>query len=568
MAPFNRRVVTALGFALLTASRGAHAYTIETAVTRGCHEQITADILRATRRALPGMTPPLPSTGDDKALIDDTPFTVPHDLGDIGAVTLLFGVRDNDVKVFAAMALDQLAALNADPTHQREHCLRLANQDEPSGSAEAVADCRAYIKETLLSALEGLDENGLPDPKRRDDLEVTLAIRGQVHVSVPRFYLRAGRALHAIEDSFTHSFRNRDDQNKITVVLNWVEYANKDLVESRDGPAHMTELDRCDDPDDLRKQKRLLAIDAGTQALSLLLSPGMDLDEKSAAIDTLLDEHVVFDSTSQCSEQNHWCDAPENAYRDSGCGCKTAVGTGSGKPWTVATWLALSIALYRFRRRRSARPRRHQAFGAIAAALFFLAQPRLAHAEGDAPPANFSPDSKGPLNALEGNSNSGALGTRDPSGAFFGRIGFGASYDKPGFAGGLGIRYQISKPFMIGLDSEINPWISLTPSRVRTGAWNSYVSIIRRFQLENAALNVRSQLGVGVSVLLIDLVGAPAGSFGPFFGLSLLGAEWKIHRGYYLTIDPTYIAFPVPHLTAAPFGYMQYRFQLGLEFGG
>jgi len=72
----------------------------------------------------------------------------------------------------------------------------------------------------------------------------------------------------------------------------------------------------------------------------------------------------------------------------------------------------------------------------------------------------------------------------------------------------------------------------------------------------------------GNSVLLTDLVGAPAGSTGPFLGLSFLGVEWKYAPGFYLTIDPTYIAFPIPHVTGAPFGYLQYRFLVGLEFGG
>ena len=69
-------------------------------------------------------------------------------------------------------------------------------------------------------------------------------------------------------------------------------------------------------------------------------------------------------------------------------------------------------------------------------------------------------------------------------------------------------------------------------------------------------------------MLLFDLVGAPAGISGPFVGLSLLGAEWKAAPGFYVTIDPTYIALPMPHLTGTPLLYAQYRFMLGVEFGG
>ncbi|HEX7671891.1 MAG TPA: hypothetical protein VF395_19990, partial [Polyangiaceae bacterium] len=241
---------------------------------------------------------PLASVGDDGALIDDVMFTVPADLNDIGAVTLLLGVRDNDVKSFAATALDQLSALNADPATQKEHCLRTAEQNEPSGSSAALDDCRAYIRAMLLSALDGLDAQGRPDESKRERLDVALAIRGQINVEVPMFYLRAGRALHAIEDSFTHSFRNVADRHKVTVVLNWIEYAENNLHENVDGPAHLQELDRCDDPDALRTERRHLAIEAGTAALIGLLDPAADAAVKARGIDALLNKYISFDTNA------------------------------------------------------------------------------------------------------------------------------------------------------------------------------------------------------------------------------------------------------------------------------
>jgi hypothetical protein len=121
---------------------------------------------------------------------------------------------------------------------------------------------------------------------------------------------------------------------------------------------------------------------------------------------------------------------------------------------------------------------------------------------------------------------------------------------------------------MLGLDAEWNPFLAVSPTRLRPGALNIYVSVIRRFQLKSESVNVRTTVALGASILLFDLVGAPAGGVGPFFGVSLLGVEWKAAPGFYLTLDPSYIAFPVPHLTGTPFGYLQYRFQVGLEFGG
>ncbi len=558
-------------------TRSAHAFTIETSVTKGCHEGVTEDILRQVRKATPQLATPLPTSQDDRALIDDVAFTVPSDLHDLAAVTLVLGVRDNDVKSFGAEALDQLAALNADPNSQKLHCLRSASEDEPGGSKAAVDDCRAFIKDNLLAALDGLNAKGLPDGTKRDTLTVTLAVRGQVSVSVPRFYLHLGRALHTIEDSFTHTFRNVDDPHKITVVLNWIDYANKTLDENRDGPAHTQELDRCDDPDKLRTERRKLAIEAGTAAVSLLLDATHDRAAKERAIDGMLDDYVSFDAKADCTPANHWCDAPENAYTNAGCGCRTA---GSGSSRSPSSSLAAGfvgvLAWARRRRiqpgsgrraRRLLRAARGVSVLTLMVGLGLCCAPRAALAEKPAKSANRD-ENKGPLKALEGKSNSGAPNTVDTAGAFFGRLALGASYDKPGFSGGLGARYQLGRPWMLGFDAEINPFLTKTPSRLRTGVLNTYVSLIRRFQLKNDSLNVRSQIGLGASFLLIDLVGAPAGSFGPFFGLSFLGVEWKMARGFYLTIDPTYLAFPVPHLTGAPFGYLQYRFLVGLEFGG
>jgi hypothetical protein len=197
------------------------------------------------------------------------------------------------------------------------------------------------------------------------------------------------------------------------------------------------------------------------------------------------------------------------------------------------------------------------------AALAFASSPRSAQAQ-DRETGGVT----APLDALSGSSSSAVRGHKDTAGAFFGRVALGASYDKPGFSGGLGLRYQLSQSFMIGFDGEWNPWLAITPGKLRTGAANGYFSLIRRFQLRYASVNVRTTLSLGGSYLLFDLVGARKGSFGPYFGLSLLGVEWKMARGFYLTIDPTNFSFPVPHITGVPFGYWQYRFLLGVEFGG
>ena len=100
----------------------AHAYTISSAITAGCHEKITTDALRAVRLDLATATP-LPADENDRALITDLEFVPASDMTDLGGATLLVGVRDNDLKGRDSGDLSQLALVHGDPSAQREHCL-------------------------------------------------------------------------------------------------------------------------------------------------------------------------------------------------------------------------------------------------------------------------------------------------------------------------------------------------------------------------------------------------------------------------------------------------------------
>jgi hypothetical protein len=548
---FGRAAGLALG--TLCAASSAQAYTVQSEATKGCHERVTREAWQATQSALPETTGALPSSGDDAALIADLNFDVPKSQRSIGVVTLLLGVRDNDVKQHGPNDLESLSPIASDPKLQAEHCLRAPDQDEPNGSRDAVAACREYIRNQLLAALDGLDEAGRPDARNREKLSVALAIRGTIDVSVPKFFLHAGRALHALEDSFTHTFRDPKDPRKIRVVVNFVEYSEGKLDESRDGPAHASELDQCDDADELRTERHQLAVAAGAQALSALLDPKLDRAAKERAIDQTLDDYVSYDTQARCNADNHWCDAPELVYGSPALGCSAMPGSvGRSVPWLCALVLA-AVWLQR---------RRWRGFQRLAIVLALLGGARTASAQEPAPATDSSD------NTSNSSITNAPIKPPDRPGAFFGRAALGASYDHTAFSGGLGARYQLSEKWMLGFDAEWNPYLAITPGKVRAGSANAYFSLIRRYQLVRASVNIRTTASVGGSMLLFDLVGADKYSFGPFLGISFLGAEWKASRGVYLTIDPTYIALPIPSVTGIPFMYVQYRFLLGLELGG
>ncbi len=603
-------LASAVSFTLLPAT--ASAYTISNELSKGCHEDITSAALRSVRTTVPAAAP-LPTTADETALVDDLQFSPDPDMRDLGSATLLAAVRDNDLKGRASDDLSALAEVHGDPAGQEEHCLRASDQKEPGGTQAAVAACRAFIRGKALEAIAGLGANGAPDLGVRTTLTVYLSVRGTVHAPLPTYYVSAGQGIHAIEDSFTHTYRSADG-HKITVALDWLNEVNGTLVESRDGPGHAKALDRCDDVDAIRKTRRLLAIEATTAFLRATLEPGT-VAQKMANIDAMLDTYVAFQPG--CTFDNHWCDAPEAQYKDSvGCGCRLgAVDGGDGAVLGVGA-LAVLALLRRGRRRGGVRVA-GAALG-VGLAAFIASSTARAAPEPPAPtttttttPAHPATGTKPatpettiktttlpsdtpntpPTTAVvkvtptttttvvvaptqaDGQAPAPAIvvpvkepGPANPSQLAFGAYaGLSTSVNKPAGAFAGGARLRISKAWTVGLDGEWNPWIAFNGSAVRKGAVNIYGTAILRFPLAYENFNLRVSGSLGTSYLLTNFYGAPSGSIGLYLGANPLGIEWKLSRIFYLIINPIGFALPVPQLKGVPLLYPQYRGTIGLE---
>ena len=571
----------ALGLAAATAATAApaHAYSYESAISVGCHERIAMITLRAVRTMLP-TAPVIAPDANDTALIKDVPYALDGDMKDLTGATLTIGVRDNDLKGRGPTQLDQLAEIHGNPAGQREHCLRAIEEDEPNGSPRALEDCKVFIRERVAAALDGIDADGFPDPAIREDIAVTLELRGAVTANLPKFWLEIGKAMHTLQDSFTHTFRT-PDRMKVRTVLNWIEYVNKNEVESRDGPVHRNGMDQCDNLDDLRT----LNIDTATQAsidlLKTTLDPALNRAQKLAAVDVLLDKYISYEAG--CTFDNGWCDAPERQYQvAAGCGCST-VGSGSGGALAVGGFAFGAMFLARRRRRR---------LGAAAASALgligALAFPGVARAQSasdvpsDAPPATTTtpatktpaaeapkeptkPEEK-PITGVPTTTERKSEIVEKKHTSFFGiYAAVSGSVTDPALSPQLGVRFRLSERWTVGVDGEVNGWYGVHTGQFRTGAFNGYATVIFRTPLRFESVNLRTTANLGTSVLLIDLYGAPRGSVGIFAGLVPLGVEWKLSSSLYVIFDALGIALPVPHLTGAPFAYPQYRTSLGLE---
>jgi hypothetical protein len=557
-APGGAAAAILLGLVAIPGS--APAYTVSTLASPGCHEKITSAALRAVRLDLQTAAP-LPMTSNERALADDLEFTPDGDMDDLGGVTLLVSVRDNDLKGRASADLVQLAGVHGNPDNQDEHCLRNKTQDEPGGSEAAVHDCRVFIRGRIVEALEGLGPSGAPDPARRTSLPLHLSLRGHVNAPLPTYYVRMGQALHAVEDSFTHTYRTADGM-KITVALNWIDDADRTHLESRDGPAHAADLDVCDDPDALRTSKRELATAASTALLRATLDPLKSRDERMATVDGILDTYLSY--SPGCTFDNKWCDAPERQYRNPK---QTFLGCSSGGAGGVLAGLLALLVLGAPARRRS----RAAALVALLVTAGGIAlpagsaraaepsQPPAQAAEKAAPAETHAPPPPVTVPVPQ-------PGPRDPSeGAWGAYLGASGSVDKPALAGQLGVRRRMSTHWTLGWDVEWNPWFSLYgPRALKAGTFNTYGTVILRFPLAYENFNLRTTLNLGVSYLLFDLYGAPKGSLGFYGAISPLGLEWKLSRRFLLIINPLNIALPIPQLRGVPLSYPQYRVSIGL----
>ena len=299
-----------LGFAL-SPIRVADAWSIGSQLDNlGCHERVTAEALRRVRVVV-STAPVLVPTRDEAALIDAVQFAPPEDLvHDLGGMSLLLGVRDNDLKGQDPLDILRLVEVHGDPDTQQEHCIRDLDDDNSAGNVSALLACRAFIVDTATEALAGLGADGVVDPINRMPLQVHVSFAGKVTPSLPLFYVKMGQALHALEDGFTHTYRMPDGSH-VTVVLNYVEYVTGGSPDvARDGPDHLSALDHCDTLDPTVVRNYQMAIDASTELMTVALDPSRTRLEKIAAFDAVTAKYLTYEE-SGCTLENHWCDAVE-----------------------------------------------------------------------------------------------------------------------------------------------------------------------------------------------------------------------------------------------------------------
>jgi hypothetical protein len=528
-------VVLALTVSLAVST--AHGYNYSSPFAEGCHERLSVEALSAVRERSKTARA-LPTSQRDRAWIDDLPLELPREARDLGAATLVAGVRDNDLKGAGSLEAAELAQLHGNPNSQREHCLRRPEHDEPTGTQRALEDCRDYILERFEVAVrDGFDDEGEVDPNARTRLEIDLDFAGQVRVPMPTAYLELGRALHALQDSFSHAIRSEDGL-RVRVLLNWIDYVHDEVETARDGPVHRAALDECTGLDAVRRTRLRRASEASQTLLRAAFQADRSPDEKIADARAVLDRYLSFEDG--CDAGNAYCDAPELRYSVSGMECGVGVAPGGTEGRRAGAGWVIALALVGL----SLRGRRRVQRTGVVLCVLALASARVA--AQDAATGGASNDAAYAVSPL-------AL-----------RGAISASIDEAGAALAAGARYGLSPRWVLGLDVEWNPWASLKTGHVRSGVLNAYATGVWRSPV-SSTLALRVTGHAGVSTLLFDMYGSPSGSIGPYLGLSLLGLEVTLGSDLALVLEPADVVVTVPHLTGIPYIRRQYRATVALE---
>jgi uncharacterized protein (TIGR03382 family) len=581
------------------------AFQIESPITYGCHEKITVEARRAA--GYPDTTlAPKPSE-DQRRAANDLTFTLPADEGDVWTMTLLIGLRSNDVKDLAILDPAGLVSIHDDPEDQPAHCIRRIEDNGPEGDATAVAACRAFIVGELAEGRFFADEI---DTTSEELVPLYLTFRLQVKVHLPRFAYRLGRALHALEDGYAHTLRN-PTTGAVRHVTNWIDFStNKEYSVARDGLEHLSTIDDCLRNTDVERYHVDYAREAVTDLLNALRDPSGDGEARRARAEAALDRAFVLEPG--CTHENRYCMAPELDELSPGCSSSPGAGIGvvlalvallllrrhrnpgTGDPGSAGDRARAERAqrvhdasarrrLAEHRREYRAVGRRHRPYGACVL-VGLLVGPGVAsadevpilrdrnrsdpsHQEGALPDSPPDLPSELPQTVeAERLPPVPEVSAIKPPGSTRWHVDFrfGAALDHAAFAftGGLGVDY---KRWTLGLAVEWNPWFSLDTSTARGGAVNIYGTLARRWY-DDERFTLYSRAELGTSTILFDLVGVDKYQTGVYLGGSLLGVAIKRSHGLRMTLDPSHFAMPIPKPTGLPFYWRQYRIAIGLEF--
>ncbi len=545
--------------AFIAAPASAFAFQIQTSGTSACHESITLDALELAGWPGGREPPPLDDTG--QRIADDLPFDLADDRKDLWTIALIIGVRHNDVGANDPFDLPALSQLHGDPARQPEHCIRQAQHDGPTGDQQALDACADFVIGQIEEALAG--SGGEVDMDATVVVETHLLFRGKVEIDLPAYPFHLGRALHALQDSYTHQFRDPADE-RVRSVLNWVEgNLEGDTDEMRDGHPHLATMDECgSNLGDARR--RDWAVQTSADLMTALAS---DEGGRGGRLDRA---RAVFAAHTEiepgCNVANDYCETREATLAT---GCSAAGSAQLGGPGWLLAALAL-LALGRAAVQRASGRRRVAALVVAVALLTPVAAGAQEEGSDDQSEAEQAREAEetGEEDEEQSLAREERVIERLPdtvSETWGAAFSVAAAFDRGAGAASLGVRWNPWRDLGFGLDAEYNPWVSVSGFEVAPGAASLYVPVIWRVK-RIGTWELRTTAYAGATTILFDLVGVDKGAVGLFAGINPLGLALPLGGHTKLVVKPGDIVVSAPQLRGIPFYYHQYRFTVGIEW--
>jgi hypothetical protein len=326
------------------------AFPVQSALGPGCHEDVTGRAFQNFLVEVPTVGLELP---EDRTWQKVARFVLDATHVDWSSLdeeqrfllaSLVIGVRAPDTAGDSVMNLDALRSLHADPdpSGQYMHALRGKADDFAEGDRIAVEGTRSILLDLMETSAYYWS---LPPRKQiiKGKFFVDFYDRVEVDVWAPMYYL--GLAAHVLQDSFSHMLRSdQDGLRAIVHVTNYIDAISNDLDEARDGMAHSTTPDRCDNP----KIKDL--IDGATASTIDLFYAARAMYNGTDPDATRLLFEAWLAYKPGCSQDNDYCgnqrwvdvfrESPTSSYL--GCSVSGAPGRTSGRP---SLFMVLSITL-------------------------------------------------------------------------------------------------------------------------------------------------------------------------------------------------------------------------------
>jgi hypothetical protein len=296
------------------------AFTVKSGFTDGCHEKVSmvayAQARTRTPQELELYVPDGPWEEVADYLMRDAALELPTRSEKFLLFSLLTGVRAPDNEGFSLSNIWTLRAIHANPNDQYAHCLRAVDDDGLEGDEVAVQGCRDELAERLEKGAEALLR---PQPEQIEKVPFTLDEYGTFEVDVWIVAYHVGRAMHALEDSFTHTLRSAD-MHGVIHVMNYAEAIGGTLNEERDGLPHSSATDNCylvtTDPTKPANRDRVFA--AEEAAADLLRAASQTLAGErmaSAEVGVVLDKWLRYVPGQElgydegCIKANDYCDS-------------------------------------------------------------------------------------------------------------------------------------------------------------------------------------------------------------------------------------------------------------------